>query len=74
MTLKAIRKGATRKPMRMAIYGPSAIGKTTMVCEMPDPIILTLEEGLITQTDQNIWNTEPKSYPEFYRILRRNKR
>ena len=56
--------------MRMAIYGPSAIGKTTMVCEMPDPIILTLEEGLITQTDQNIWNTEPiESYPEFIEYL-----
>ena len=42
MTLKAIRKGATRKPMRMAIYGPSAIGKTTMVCETVSYTHLTL--------------------------------
>tara|TARA_B000000557_G_scaffold140193_2_gene113649 strand:- start:5487 stop:6272 length:786 start_codon:yes stop_codon:yes gene_type:complete len=70
MTIKAIRKGASKNPMRMAIYGPSAIGKTTMVCEMPDPMILTLEEGLITQTDQNIWNTEPiESFPEFIEYL-----
>jgi hypothetical protein len=70
MTIKAIRKGASKKPMRMAIYGPAAIGKTSAVCEMPDPMILTLEEGLITQTDTNIWNTEPiESFSEFVEYL-----
>lgn len=43
--LKNIRKNSPKKP-RIAIYGPSGIGKTTFGASAPNPIFIITEDGL----------------------------
>lgn len=61
-----INLGAKAKPMRAIIMGPSAIGKTTGACEMPNPLLLQVEDGMVLQTDPNVQNTNLiETYDDF---------
>ena len=47
MDLK-ITKGKVRRPLRVVLYGPEGVGKSTLASEFPAPIFVDLEDG----TDQ----------------------
>lgn len=43
--LGAIRVGRLRKPLRIVIYGPEGVGKTTLAAAAPDVVFLDAEGG-----------------------------
>jgi hypothetical protein len=43
--LKSIAKGPAVSPPRLVVYGPHGIGKTSLVSEAPEPIVLFTEDG-----------------------------
>ncbi len=43
--LGAVRTGRIRKPLRIVIYGPEGVGKTTLAAAAPDVIFLDAEGG-----------------------------
>lgn len=43
--LAAIQRGPKITPPRLVIYGPHGIGKTTLLSEAPNPILLATEDG-----------------------------
>lgn len=45
MTLASVKRGATAAPMRVLLYGPEGIGKTTFGAESPAPIFVGTEDG-----------------------------
>ena len=40
-----IMKGAIHKPLRVVVYGPEGIGKTTFASQFPDPVFIDTEGG-----------------------------
>lgn len=57
-----ISKGRQRVPIKVVVYGPEGIGKTTLASQMPDPLFLDIENGTkqldVTRIDQDFkaWN------------------
>lgn len=45
MTLSAVTRGITAQPLRVVIYGPGGIGKSTFGAQAPAPIFLGPEDG-----------------------------
>lgn len=45
MSLSAVKRGVIHAPMRVLLYGPEGIGKTTFGAEAPSPIFLGTEDG-----------------------------
>ena len=45
MTPASVKRGATTAPMRVLLYGPEGIGKTTFGAESPAPIFVGTEDG-----------------------------
>lgn len=45
MSLASIKRGRTEEPLRVLLYGPEGIGKTTFGASAPDPIFLGTENG-----------------------------
>lgn len=45
MSLAAIKRGVTAAPMRVLLYGPEGIGKTTFGADAPAPVFLGTEDG-----------------------------
>jgi hypothetical protein len=43
--LAAIKRGPKITPPRLIVYGPHGIGKTTLLSEAPNPILLATEDG-----------------------------
>ncbi len=50
MTLSSVQRGRIEKPMRVLLYGPEKLGKTTFAAGAPSPIFLATEDGT-TQVD-----------------------
>ena len=48
MTLSAVTRGAQAQPLRVVIYGPMKVGKTTFGAQAPNPIFLGPEIGTST--------------------------
>jgi DNA polymerase III delta prime subunit len=46
LTLADLKTTAVVMPERVLIYGPPGLGKTTLACEWPNPILLDIEGGL----------------------------
>ena len=44
-TLDMLQRGSVIKPPRIVIYGPHGIGKTSLACSAPNPVLLQVEEG-----------------------------
>lgn len=44
--LASIKRKPTMGPPRLTIYGPHGLGKTTILAEAPNPILLPFEDGL----------------------------
>src|SRR4051812_2649842 len=45
ISLSSIETGVSFKPPRILIYGVQGIGKTTMISQAPDPIMVQTEDG-----------------------------
>lgn len=45
MSLSSIQRGVSFSPPRIIIYGVAGIGKTTMLSQAPDPILIQTEDG-----------------------------
>lgn len=45
MTLESIRHGVSLAPPRILLYGVQGIGKTTMLAQAPNPIMVQTEDG-----------------------------
>ncbi len=45
MTLSAVTRGRVEKPLRVLLYGPEGVGKSTFAACAPDPIFLAAEDG-----------------------------
>lgn len=45
MSLASVKRGVTHAPMRVLLYGPEGIGKTTFGADAPAPIFLGTEDG-----------------------------
>jgi hypothetical protein len=45
MTLAGVVSGKQKKPMRVVLYGPEKIGKSTFAADAPNPIVLGAEDG-----------------------------
>ena len=45
MTLAAVTRGVSAQPLRVVIYGPGGIGKSTFGAQAPAPIFLGAEDG-----------------------------
>lgn len=45
MSLASIKRGVTSAPMRVLLYGPEGVGKTTFGADAPAPIFLGTEDG-----------------------------
>lgn len=45
MTLESIKRGVSFSPPRILIYGVQGIGKTSMLAQAPDPIMIQTEDG-----------------------------
>jgi hypothetical protein len=43
--LKSIVKNKSKAP-RIILYGPPGVGKTTLACKAPSPIVINIEDGL----------------------------
>jgi len=46
MTLEGITQGVSMVPVKVNIYGPNGIGKSTWAAQAPKPVFVTTEEGL----------------------------
>jgi len=46
ISLESLRRGAVIKPPIIGIYGTHGVGKTTLACNAPAPVILQYEDGL----------------------------
>ena len=46
MTLEGITQGVSMVPVKVNIYGPNGIGKSTWAAKAPTPVFVTTEEGL----------------------------
>ena len=44
--LTSISSGKSKKKPRITLYGDSGVGKTTLACSAPKPIVLRTEDGL----------------------------
>ena len=45
MTLAAITRGRIQAPLRVLVYGPEGVGKSTLGADAPSPIFLGAEDG-----------------------------
>ena len=45
MSLKNVTRGVVKKPLRVVVYGPPGVGKTTFASQAPNPIFLPVEDG-----------------------------
>ena len=45
MTLAAVTRGVSPQPLRVVIYGPGGVGKSTFGAQAPKPIFLGAEDG-----------------------------
>lgn len=45
------KETASRKPLKVLLYGPAGAGKTTYAATFPDPVFLDLEGGLRSTTE-----------------------
>lgn len=45
INVAGIRRGRRLAPLRLMIYGPPGVGKTTLASDIPDAVFLDLEEG-----------------------------
>lgn len=45
MSLAKVSRGIVRKPMRIVVYGPPGVGKSTFAAQAPSPIFLPTEDG-----------------------------
>lgn len=45
MTLASVQRGKLKQPMRLVMYGPPGIGKSTFAAHAPAPIFLGAEKG-----------------------------
>lgn len=41
-----VKRAATDRPLRVVVYGPSGVGKTTFAAGAPAPVFITSEDGL----------------------------
>lgn len=62
--LAAIRSGKRAIPVRMALYGPEGIGKTTFAADAPAPIFLDLEDGSTHLDVARFEDPRPSSWPD----------
>lgn len=46
------------RPVRMTILGEAGVGKTTLACQLPDPVVLRFEDGL-----QSLGDNAPMATP-----------
>lgn len=44
-SLSTIRRGRITKPLRVVLYGPEGIGKTTFGVDAPEPVVMGAENG-----------------------------
>ena len=42
---KIVRTGVHRRPLRITLYGPEGVGKTSFAAGAPHPVFLTNEDG-----------------------------
>lgn len=45
MTLASVQRGKIKQPMRLVMYGPPGIGKSTFASQAPNPIFIGAEKG-----------------------------
>jgi len=65
MNLKEVVKtGQPQKPPRLVIIGEEGVGKSTLTSQMPAPILVTAEDGLVGPTFTNTPNYTPGSWKE----------
>lgn len=66
MALK-IKRGASKKPQKVVIYGPEGIGKTTLAAKFPDPLFIDTEGG--TDGYDVARTQKPESWTELKGII-----
>lgn len=62
--------------IKMVVYGPSGIGKTTLALTAPNPIIISAEKGLLSLSDYDLPYIEvlkPADIDDAYNLLKKDK-
>lgn len=67
MTLGSVKKGRIDKPVRVLLYGPEGVGKSTFGANAPEPIFLAAEDGT-AQLDVARF-PEPRTWGEAFEAI-----
>lgn len=68
MTLAAVKRGRVEQPLRVVLYGPEGIGKSTFAANAPAPIFLGAEDGT-AQLDVARF-PEPRAWADVFDAVR----
>lgn len=68
MTLKAVKRGPVQQPLRLVLYGPPGIGKSTFAASAPSPVFLGGEKGT-AQLDVARF-PQPETWKEVWESIR----
>ena len=62
-----IVEGKLKRPQKVVIYGGEGLGKTTLVCKIPDVLVIDTEDGTAQQNVRRI--LKPQTWEELLQIL-----
>lgn len=63
-------KDSKLKGLKVLVYGASGVGKTSLIKTLPDPIIISSEDGLLSLADEDIPAIEIHNEADFRNALK----
>ena len=64
-----VKTGPTKNPPRIAIIGVEGVGKSTAGAQMPNPIFLCAEDGLVGKQFEGVANASPATWTDTLAFL-----